>query len=676
MNSLPIQHASLSWNEQGTPVSQQFDDVYFSNQDGLLETRYVFLTGNQFPARFTPHTRENCVVAETGFGTGLNFLTLWQAFDDFRARSPQAPLRRLHFISFERFPLRRRDLAAAHAQWPELEKYAQELRRQWPMPLAGCHRLLLAQGRVTLDLWFGDVNTLLPTLDESLNHQVDAWFLDGFAPAKNPDMWTENLFRSMARLCRQDGTFATFTAAGFVRRGLQQAGFTVSKVKGFGQKREMLSGYLPACLSAPSVAPWYARPPATATHDIAIIGGGIAGVLTALALQRRGASVTLYCADPQPAQGASGNRQGALYPLLNNKHDALSRFFAAAFTFARRHYAELAAQGVGFEHQWCGVSQLAYDQKSAGKIEHILQGEWPPELVFAVTEEQLEDVNGLMLGVGGITYPDGGWLCPAELTASALELARRQGLIVHMNTAVSSLEQTRAGWRLTLNNHRQAEHAALILANGHQLSDWTQTQHLPCYTVRGQVSHIPTTPALQRLKQVLCYDGYLTPVSPRHQEHCIGASYQRGDAATDYREEEQQENRRRLLNCLPQAEWAQQIDVRDRQARQGVRCALRDHLPLVGAVADYQQTLESYQDLLQHHHHAEHLPSAPVYPNLFLIGALGSRGLCSAPLAAEILAAQIYGEPLPLDSETLAALNPNRFWIRKLLKGRPVSSQG
>ncbi|RLM24887.1 bifunctional tRNA (5-methylaminomethyl-2-thiouridine)(34)-methyltransferase MnmD/FAD-dependent 5-carboxymethylaminomethyl-2-thiouridine(34) oxidoreductase MnmC [Brenneria alni] len=672
MNNRRIQQASLSWNEQGTPVSQQFNDVYFSNQNGLAETRYVFLTGNQFPDRFITHSRASCVVAETGFGTGLNFLALWQAFDDFRTQSPQATLRRLHFISFEKFPLRQHDLAAAHAQWPELAGYAEALRQQWPLPLPGCHRLILAQGSITLDLWFGDVNTLLPTLDDSLNHQVDAWFLDGFAPSKNPDMWTDNLFHVMARLCRRQGTFATFTAAGFVRRGLQQAGFIVGKVKGFGQKRDMLSGYLPECLPAPSPSPWYARPAATATNDIAIIGGGIAGILTALALQRRGAKVTLYCADRQPALGASGNRQGALYPLLNNQHDALSRFFAAAFTFARRQYSEWAAQGLSFEHQWCGVSQLAYDEKIAGKIAQILQGDWPPELVYGVTAEQLETLNGLTLGAGGITYPDGGWLCPAELTASALLLARQQGLVVHMKTAVSAFEHTAAGWLLTLNDSQQAGHSTLILANGYQLPDWEQTRHLPCYAVRGQVSHIPTTPALRRLKQVLCYDGYLTPVSPQHQGHCIGASYQRGDTATDYRENEQQENRQRLLNCLPQAQWAQQIDMSGRQARQGVRCALRDHLPLVGAVPNYQQTLACYQHLLPQRCATEKLPPAPVFPDLFIIGALGSRGLCSAPLAAEILASQIYAEPLPLDSETLAALNPNRFWIRKLLKGRPV----
>lgn len=215
-------------------------------------------------------------------------------------------------------------------------------------------------------------------------------------------------------------------------------------------------------------------------------------MLTALALQRRGARVTLYCADQQPAQGASGNRQGALYPLLNDRHDAPSRFFAAAFAFARRQYDELAAQGVVFEHQWCGVSQLAYDEKRpqdcAGFTRRVAAGTG-----FRRYGAAAKKVNGLMLGAGGVTYPDGGWLCPAELTASALKLARRQGLAVHVSTKVSALEQTGSGWRLTLDNQRQADHAALILANGHQLSDWNQTQHLPCYAVRGQVSHIPTT---------------------------------------------------------------------------------------------------------------------------------------------------------------------------------------
>ena len=237
MKQNAIQPANLEFNAEGTPVSRDFDDVYFSNDNGLEETRYVFLGGNRLPERFASHPRPLMIVAESGFGTGLNFLTLWQAFDVFVRDNPDVTLQRLHFISFEKYPLKAEDLRLAHQRWPELAPWAHQLQAQWPSAFGGCHRLLLDGGRVTLDLWFGDINELTRELDDSLNQQVDAWFLDGFAPAKNPDMWTQDLFNAMARLARPDGTLATFTSAGFVRRGLQGAGFTMRKSKGFGRKR-------------------------------------------------------------------------------------------------------------------------------------------------------------------------------------------------------------------------------------------------------------------------------------------------------------------------------------------------------------------------------------------------------------------------------------------------------
>ncbi len=306
---------------------------------------------------------------------------------------------------------------------------------------------------------------------------------------------------------------------------------------------------------------------------------------------------------------------------MNNRHDAVSRFFSLAFDFAHRRYTTLAQQGLAFEHQWCGVSQLAWDEKSAHKIEQILQGEWPEALVVSVDAQQLENQSGLNPGVNGITYPDGGWLCPAELTASALKLAEQNGLSVQMSTAISTLEKTDDGWALTLSTGQQVNHAVVILANGYHITDWSQTRHLPAYAVRGQVSHIPTNPVLGQLKQVLCYDGYLTPVSPQHQTHCIGASYLRGETHCEYREDEQQENRQRLLNCLPDVDWAKTVDVSDAQARQGVRCALRDHLPLLGAVPDYEQTLAAYEDRLHPQHRADTVPNAPYWQDLFIIGA-------------------------------------------------------
>ncbi|ELQ6226418.1 bifunctional tRNA (5-methylaminomethyl-2-thiouridine)(34)-methyltransferase MnmD/FAD-dependent 5-carboxymethylaminomethyl-2-thiouridine(34) oxidoreductase MnmC [Cronobacter turicensis] len=667
MKPIAIQPASLTFNNEGTPVSRDFDDVYFSNDDGLEETRYVFLNGNQLPERFMTHPRDSFIVAESGFGTGLNFLTLWQAFAAFRDAHPDAALQRLHFISFEKFPLTPADLASAHAHWPELAPWAQQLQAQWPMALPGCQRVLLDDGRVTLDLWLGDINELVDALDDTHNRQVDAWFLDGFAPSKNPDMWTPGLFAAMARLARPGGTLATFTSAGFVRRGLIDAGFNVVKRKGFGRKREMLTGALSVDVPPPVRAPWYARRPASGDKDVAIVGGGIASALLALALQRRGWQVTLYCEDDAPAQGASGNRQGALYPLLSHHDAALAAFFPAAFTFARRLYDALP---VSFDKDWCGVTQLGWDEKSQTKISQMLELGLPESLARGVDSDTVRERSGVETGCGGIEYPQGGWLCPAQLTAGVVTLAQTHGLRVRYGHRVSALYPENGGWRLDFASGAQARHAVVVLANGHQLSGFPQTETLPVYPVGGQVSHIPTTPGLGALRQVLCYDGYLTPQNPANGMHCIGASYHRGVSEMRYQEEDQQHNRQRLIDCLPAAAWTQDVDVSAGDARCGVRCATRDHLPMVGNAPDYAATLRDYATLSHHASAPETVAPAPVLENLFVLGALGSRGLCSAPLAAEILASQMNGEPLPLDGATLAALNPNRLWVRKLLKGR------
>jgi tRNA 5-methylaminomethyl-2-thiouridine biosynthesis bifunctional protein len=478
-------------------------------------------------------------------------------------------------------------------------------------------------------------------------------------------MWTPELFQMMARLARPGCTLATFTAAGFVRRGLQEAGFTMAKSKGFGPKRSMLIGEMTQHLPQTLRTPWYART-GSQQREVALIGGGIASALLALALLRRGWQVTLYCADEAPALGASGNRQGALYPLLSAHDAALAHFFPAAFTFARRLYDSLP---VRFDHDWCGVTQLAWDEKSASKIEQMLSLNLPPSIAFEVDAKTIADTCGVVTDCDGITYPQGGWLYPAQLTALTLELARKQGLNVFYNHDITDLKQTPSDWQLTFTRQPPREHQVVVLANGHKINHFSQTQHLPVYAVGGQVSHIPTNPVLGELRQVLCYDGYLTPVNPENQHHCIGASYHRGQGEMVFNEEDQQYNRQRLINCLPDADWPKTIDVSGNQARCGVRCATRDHLPMVGNVPNYEAILRQYATLVEA---PDSAAPTPVYPNLFMLAALGSRGLCSAPLSAEILAAQMSEEPIPMDTRTLAALNPNRLWIRKLLKGKAV----
>lgn len=580
----------------------------------------------------------------------------------------QAPLSgngsRLHFISVEKYPLTQADLRKALAAWPELAPLSQPLIDQWPLPVSGCHRLLFADGRIRLDLWFGDIKEMLPQVPHPATGLVDAWYLDGFSPAKNPEMWTQDLFDDLARLARPDATLSTFTCAGFVRRGLIAAGFAMKKVKGHGSKREMLAGVREGKVPQQSIAPWYARP-AGREGEVLIIGGGIASAMTALSLVERGRHVTLLCEDGEPASGASGNRQGALYPLLNGEHDALSRFYSLAFGFARNRLLALAKHHpIAFS--LCGVTQLGYDDKSAAKLAKMSQGPFPPELMHPLSAAEVEQVVGLPCDANGVSYPLGGWLCPADLTRAAIREAQASGrLEVVFNAAVTRIAEEADGWHLESRDGRQWHAPNLVVAAGHQLPALLPFAELPLYPVRGQVSHVPTTAGLSQLKSVLCYDGYLTPA--HNGAHCIGASYGRNQTDLAYRTDEQEQNRARLQACVPQQRWPAEVDVSGAQARVGVRCASRDHLPVAGPVARLAALVDHDVNAP-----ADQQSALPLHAGLFVLGALGSRGLCSAPLCGELVASEICGEPLPLAADLLEALHPARYWVRRLRRGKPL----
>lgn len=580
----------------------------------------------------------------------------------------QAPLSgngsRLHFISVEKYPLTQADLRKALAAWPELAPLSQPLIDQWPLPVSGCHRLLFADGRIRLDLWFGDIKEMLPQVPHPATGLVDAWYLDGFSPAKNPEMWTQDLFDDLARLARPDATLSTFTCAGFVRRGLIAAGFAMKKVKGHGSKREMLAGVREGKVPQQSIAPWYARP-AGREGEVLIIGGGIASAMTALSLVERGRHVTLLCEDGEPASGASGNRQGALYPLLNGEHDALSRFYSLAFGFARNRLLALAKHHpVAFS--LCGVTQLGYDDKSAAKLAKMSQGPFPPELMYPLSAAEVEQVVGLPCDADGVSYPLGGWLCPADLTRAAIREAQASGrLEVVFNAAVTRIAEQDGGWHLESRDGRQWHAPNLVVAAGHQLPALLPFAELPLYPVRGQVSHVPTTAGLSQLKTVLCYDGYLTPA--HNGAHCIGASYGRNQTDLAYRTDEQEQNRARLQACVPQQRWPAEVDVSGAQARIGVRCASRDHLPVAGPVARLAALADHDVNAP-----ADQQSALPLHAGLYVLGALGSRGLCSAPLCGELVASEICGDPLPLASDLLEAIHPARYWVRRLRRGKPL----
>ena len=257
MPSPPLDPASLAFAADGTPWSEAHRDVYHASQGGPEQVRHVFLEGNDLPARW--RHRDHFVILETGFGLGLNFLGTWAAW-----RADSARCGRLHFVSLELRPFCRRDLAAVHARWTEFAGLSAELVSAWPPLVPGCHRLEFEEGRVVLTLALGDVSTHLPRM----RARADAFFLDGFAPTKNPDMWSHGVFRALARLAAPGATLATWTVASQVRNGLAQVGFVMGKRQGFASKREMLvarwpDGSDPASRAMPRSA--------------VVLGAGIAG---------------------------------------------------------------------------------------------------------------------------------------------------------------------------------------------------------------------------------------------------------------------------------------------------------------------------------------------------------------------------------------------------------------
>ena len=561
-------------------------------------------------------------------------------------------------------------LQQAHLAYPQFYHLAQQLQQHWLNPIQGCYRFHFNE--TTLDLWFGDVAENLPQLGDYMNDKIDAWFLDGFAPSKNPDMWNEQLYQQMFRFTKPQGTFATFTAASAVRKGLENVGFDMTKRKGFGKKRECLSGQKTHEKLTALSAPWFHSQSANLNEqDIAVIGGGIASLCTAISLLKRGAKITIYCEDEQTALNASGNKQGAFYPQLSDDNERNIRFYIHAFAYGHQFLQWAIQQQIKFEHEFCGVALCAYNEKAESKLNKIAELNLPSDLYQSLSQTELSEKVGLPLPFRGGFIPQGAWLAPRQLVQHTFAFLEKQGVQIKTLQKVTALSQTENGWQITTAENKTFCHEVVVLANGHKLTEFEQTQKLPLYPVRGQVSQIPTSANLLKLKTVLCYDGYLTPVDQAKTSHCIGASHVRDNATREFSLTEQQENQQKIQQNIPE-EWTKEVDTSGNLARIGVRCSVRDLTPMMGAVPHFSAQQTQYQNLFNLRRRKQPIEQAENYPNLYLIGALGSRGLTSAPFLGETLASLIYGEPLPMSEDLIHNLMPNRSWVRRWLKGAEV----
>lgn len=617
-------HAALNWAETG-PLAVDAGDVYFSAEDGLAETRSVFLQAAGFPERF--RADRPTIVAELGFGTGLNFLALWDLF----VRTAPAHAR-LHFVSVEGFPLRQCDAERALLAFPELQTLSNQLTQVWPSPHKGAHRRVFENGRVMLTVFHDLAETALP----NMAFEADAWFLDGFAPAKNPDMWSENLFSELARLSAKDAPAVTFTVAGAVRRGLAAAGFSVEKKPGFGRKRERLEAIFTG--DRPAIAPTPFPDPAPTPGPIAIIGGGVAAASLVRAFGLRERSVDVF-AKGGWASGASGAPRGLLTPRLELSDRPHNRALLAAFDYARVLFGAFE----GFEAT--GVARLAKDEAGAARLAQLAEA---LDDDFSFLDADAAQARCGLGGRKGALWMDGA----GQIRPESLVPALARDAEIH-DQRITGLEPVAGGWRLQSESGQAfGPYSGVILAGGWDQHALLSAMGLGLEPSAGQLALFESR---FELRAPAAWGGYAAR---------LGEALMVGATHVKRAEPEAEDDAEAALRVLAQDAPGGPVTLGARLAGwSGVRAAVADRLPLAGAAAppEFEAVWRA---------HAKGGP-APAHTDLnasglMVLGGFGARGFAHAPLLAEALVSALCNEPAPMERAGLASLHPARLLWRAL----------
>lgn len=607
----------LNWND-GLLRAEAFGDVYFSREGGLAEAEAVFLAGCGLPASW--QNKDRFAICELGFGTGLNVLAAWRAWK--KTRLPHAIL---HITSIEAFPLARADAERSLAHFPEVVDLAQQLLARWPVRAYAPQRLWFEQDGFALTLLTGEAETILA----GMTGAFDAWFLDGFAPARNAAMWSPAVFAHVARLSAPGARAATFTVAGDVRRGLQSVGFAVEKRPGFGAKRERLEARLERTRDAEhSLYPYRSCQP----KRVAVIGAGIAGAACAQALTRRGVETVVLEAAAEVAAGASGNPAGLVMPRLDRGDSPLNEVFLAAYLAAIDAYEALGVFDA------CGVEQLPDARDALADL--LADPPLPNDWLSALPD-------------GAALHARAGLVRPR----AAIE-AMLRGASVMCEASVKTIEPSGEGWLLRADDGRAMLKAdAVVLACGAALSSFSPAHFLPISLSRGQIEwgegSAPAR-ALTRGNYVAPFDGGVLFGATFDLE--IGESLEPTDEA-----------RARNVAALAKlaSEIVQALDHSKLSSRVGLRATTPDRAPIVGLLPDAEAWL-AQNAAIAHGAQPALDKTAPAHEGIYVMGGLGARGLTLAPLLGERIASEMCGEPQLLSQRAVFAIHPARFLHRSL----------
>ncbi len=621
MTRLPSR-PELDWLDEGAPRARDYDDIYFSRAGGLAESEAVFLAGCGLPDAWA--RRQRFAIGELGFGAGLNALAVWRAW-----RATRAAGAILHFVSVEAFPLARADGARALAAFPEVQNLAAKLLARWPAHCFGAQRLWFEDDGFVLTVIVGDAAAALAGLEA----RFDAWFLDGFAPARNPAMWSEALIGRIAELSAPGARLATYSVAGPVRRALGAAGFSVEKKQGFASKRERLEARLPESTTQTQGFP----------GRVAVIGAGIAGAALAEALARRGCETVMIEGASGLGAAGSGNPAGLVMPRLD-RAGALAEVHLTAFLGAVSAYERLGPE----VFTPCGIVEAPASRRNDALADLLVDPPLDQDWIRPLDEGAMLHARA---GVARPLRAISAWTARASLMTEA---------------RVARIEQSSAGWRLLTEAGREIISAeAVVLASGAGLCDLAALAFVPFERTLGQVEWgVLRAPAPPHARAAGSY------YAPFDGSLVFGATFDKADADTAVlaSADARARNLAALARLAPNLAGA--IDEATLSSRAALRVSTPDRAPIAGAVPDAPAWRAHFAHLAHGRKPATPAP-APMLNGLYVLGALGARGLTLAPVLAENLVSEMFGEPPMLSQRARAAIHPGRFVVRAIKRARP-----
>ena len=667
----------MVWEDNEFPRSLDFDDIFFSEGDPVAESQHVFIQGNRLEHRLANLADSPFVIAECGFGFGLNFLVTSERFCEL---SPKKS--RMHYISCEIHPVLAKDLLRFFKKLPvTLQPYANLLAEIYPQQGKGIHRLTFQHNtrHITLDLIYNHVLDAFNNLSFPLP-LVDAWYLDGHAPSKNKEMWDIVLCRTIAKLSNPGTTLSTYSVAGSVRKNLQEAGFKTEKVSGFARKRHMLTGYIehtdfPDELQTTSWSnPWSQNK--QKIRSIGIIGAGLAGCATAHALAARGYTVTLIEKKSGVASGASGNLRGIVHIHPGRQLTPAGQFRMNAFQHAIRHYRVLA-NNAEFSWQQCGLIQLPENDLELSEYKELIEMKlYDPAFMKFVNPDQASNLANIEITYPGLFFPEAACLNPIALCKAWISSENIQLLTSH---EVIGFKFKDKQWHVAISQpqkNKSLSFDALVLCNNADASCFSEVMDYPLVSNHGQTDTFPVEQDMQRnnigLKIILRQKGYIIPWTENEKAQLtIGGSVEQGKHTAREDVSLRKKNLGLIRTILPflHNELENTIVRKNEKfrSRAGTRCSTPDYLPLAGPVENYPETTKIFADYQRNAR--KEIPRNPQFlPGLFINVGHGSSGLVTTPLLAEYISSLISEEILPISKDEIAVVLPLRFLIRQLKK--------